>query len=53
MLKQGFYKQLHVWSGKVLATVHIGQNSISLLERGETQTTTQQMVTPVFLTILW
>lgn len=36
MLKQDFYKQVHVWSGKVLATVHIGQNSVSLQERAET-----------------
>lgn len=41
MQKQAFYKQAHVWSGKVLTTLHIGQNSVSLLGRADTQTTIQ------------
>lgn len=43
MQKQAFYKQLHVWSGKVLTTLHIGQHSVSLPGRAETWTTTQQI----------
>lgn len=40
MQKQAFYKQVHVCFGKVLTTLHLEQNSVSLLGRDETQTTT-------------
>lgn len=40
MQQQASYKQVHVWSGKVLTTVHIGQSNVSLLGRLETWTTT-------------
>lgn len=43
MQKQAFYKQVHVWPGKALTTLHIGQNSGSLLGRADTQTTIQHI----------
>lgn len=43
MQKQAFYKQVHVWPGKKLTTVHILQKSVSLLVSAETKTTMQQM----------
>lgn len=30
MQKQAFYKQVHVWSGKVLATEQMGHHSVSV-----------------------
>lgn len=49
MQKQAFYKQVLVWSGKVLTTSHIGQNSVSLLGRAKTRTTTQKIHKCIFL----
>ncbi len=48
MQKQAFYKQAHVWSGKVLTTLHRRQKSVSLLGWAEARTTTQQIHSRVF-----
>lgn len=53
MQQQVSYKQAHAWSGKVLTTVHIGQNSASLLgTAGRLQTTTRQLPPGVFRFLL-
>lgn len=43
MQKQAFYKQVHVWSRKVLATVPIGQSGVSLLGKADTCPLEQQI----------